>query len=132
MNAPDSHEVSYLVIVRIISKFNTLLRMIYRLTIFTVTECSHWLVLAMLATSATHIKDGLTHNLFQRSQPVTELFVTWLYVPMEQCKCMLCCVHYVLLLACNANYILVSYPVSYSAMPLLSCACLRRWCLHLC
>ena len=72
MNVPDSHEVSYLVIVRIISKFNTLLRvMTYRLTIFTVTACSHWLVLAMLATNATRIKpepevfrDGLAHNLF--------------------------------------------------------------------
>ena len=36
MNVPDSHKVSYLIIVRIITKFNTLLRMTYRLTIFTV------------------------------------------------------------------------------------------------
>ena len=54
MNAPDRHRVSYLVIIRIIRKFSTLLRMIYRLTIATVTVCSQdWLV---LATSASHIK----------------------------------------------------------------------------
>ena len=52
MNVPDSHEVSYLIIVRIINKFNTLLRMTFKGKYYHGDINSmFWLVLAMLATS---------------------------------------------------------------------------------